>query len=253
MAFIAKSIVEAQFYCAFALQVLVAVTLYVRALHRKVRYFYAYVIWQTIAVTVMYAMLHLLPYKYFFYSYWGNNVVNLCLGLAIIAEVFHRIFEPYESIRHFARLVLRWSALLLTVIGAILTLYRQVAFTEPLLTVFMVAERSVRIVQLGLILCLFALSRYLHLRWKNYIFGVSLGFGFYALVVLAGLTVRMFYGRPIAQIENILQGTAYCIALMIWSYYVLQPDVVKIPIVSLPSVELERWDHALSELLGRIP
>ncbi len=244
--------VEVQFYSALALQMIIATVMITRRLFPKARFFFAYIIWQTFAVAVMYATIHRYPGgRQFFYVYWTNNAINICLGLAIIVELFNRMFEQYPSVRRFAKIALLVSGAVLVVIGAAISTFHEAAYSVPILTACMVAERSLRIVQLGLIFALLIISRYLHLRWKNYLFGIAIGFGFYALMVLAGLTVRMYYGESVANLENTLQGTAYCAAVLIWSVYALQPDVVNVPIMALPSHELEKWDQALNQLLAR--
>jgi len=51
-------------------------------------------------------------------------------------------------------------------------------------------------------------------------------------------------------VTNLLWGTGYCIAVLIWTAYVLQPDAATVPIVSLPSHELEKWDETLKRMLS---
>lgn len=244
--------IEVQVYAALILQVIIAVTMYSRGLHAKAKFFFAYILWQTLSTVIIYLLLHSRP-AYVFYSSWVNNFITMSLGLAIIFELFNRFFEPYAAVRRFAKILFLWSGLTLLAIGLIVASFRQVNMALPIAKVFFIMERSIRIIQLGLILVLLGLSKYLHLRWKNYLFGIALGFGFYALMALTGLTLMMYYGHHVAQAIDTLLGTAYCGAVVVWTFYVLQPDVVTVPIVSLPSHELERWDRALSQLLGRKP
>ena len=242
---------EAQYYSALGMQLVIIVAMSVRRLFLNAKYFYAYIVWQTLAIVIMYALHHLYPRgPQFFYAYWINNAINICLGIAIIMELFNRMFDPYRSIRRFAKLMLLWSGAVLVLVGALLSIYREAEYSVPMLTGFFVAERSLRVIQLGLILVLLALTRYLHLRWKNHLFGIPLGFGFYALMALVGLTVRMHYGKPVAPIENVLQGTAYCAAVLIWFIYVLQRDAAPVSLIPFPSEQLEKWDHILEDILS---
>jgi hypothetical protein len=241
---------DVQVYSALVLQLIVGATMYGRGLHEKARYFFAYILWQTFSTVVLYVIWRSFR-PYYFFASWTNDLVTVSLGLAIISECFDRFFESYKSVRYFAKLVLLSSLAVLMLIGIVLAKFHDVSFSTPLWTVLLVAERSVRIIQLGLILTLFSLSRYLHLRWKNYLFGILLGFGFLALMTLTGLTVRMYYGKLVFAWEEMLLGTAYCFSLVIWTFYVLQPEVLKVPVVSLPAHELERWDQALTQLLRR--
>jgi len=111
-------------------------------------------------------------------------------------------------------------------------------------------ERFVRIVQLGLIMSLLSLANYLHLRWRNFQFGVALGFGAYAVLMLTSNVLRAYYGQLVAGSLFAIENACYSLIISVWLFYALQPEAATIPIVSLPSHELEKWDLALSRLLG---
>lgn len=235
-----------------ALLLVVAVTMFLRHLHRQAPIFFAYVVFDTVALAAIYALILFNENRRAWYGAWAEEAVCILLGVAILAEIFNRMFASYAGIRRFAKVVLLWSAVVLVAIGAFLAAFvHHVAFSVPILTAFLVLDRSLRFVQLGLILSLFALSRYLHLRWKSFVFGIALGFGFNALMLLAAWTVRIYYGQLVAGPVNVLEGVSYSASALIWVFYVLQREVAHIPIVSLPSHELEKWDRALTQLLRR--
>lgn len=208
--------------------------------------------WQTSSVACLYVIMHRLPppSPYYFYAWRINNAVDIVLAIAILVEIFRRIFAPYEGIRSMARILFISAVVVLTVTSGVFLFFHHAEYSVPVLTFLMVAERSVRIFQLGLILALFAITRYLHIRWKNYVFGIALGFGFYAVTVLAVLVVRMTYGQPVMAWSSLLEGTGYCVAVVIWATYVLQPEAATVPVVSLPSHQLEQWDSTLKTVLA---
>lgn len=243
---------EANDVAAIAFLLVVGVIMFRRHLHRQVPVFFAYVLFDTCGMAVVYALLHFGNRYWWWYSAWAEYGICILLGSAVIVEIFTKLFAPYEGIRYFAKVVVLWSAAALVATGAFsAAFFHHVAFSVPVLTIFVVLDRSLRIVQLGLILSLFALSGYLHLRWKNFTFGIALGFGFYALTQLATWTVRIYYGQLVAGTVNVVQGAAYCATIVIWGFYALQREAAHIPIVSLPSHELEKWDRALTQLLRR--
>ncbi len=244
-------VLEVQYYTAFVLQITIALAMVRRRLYVQARFFFIYIVWQTFSVAILYAVAHTAPRSYRFYGYWINNAITVTLGMAIVIETFNRIFAPYVAIRRMARLLFIWIAAMLIGFGCIFLFYNHTAYSGPILTFLLVTERSVRIVQLGLIIALFSITKYLHLRWKNYLFGIALGFGFYALSTLVILVIRMTFGQTVMVVADVLWGTAYCAAVLIWTIYVLQPEAAKVPIVSLPSNELEKWDDALKKLLQK--
>jgi hypothetical protein len=247
---IGAKILELQYFGSWSLQLVIVVTMIRRRLFLNARFFFIYIVWQTFSVACMYVAMHKLPPPYSFYIGWTNNGIDIILGMAILIEIFNRIFAPFEGIRSVARTFFIGATVLASCTSAVFLLFRHVEYTVPVLTIFMVAERSLRILQLGLILSLFAITRYLHLRWKNYLFGIALGFGFYAVAALAVLVVRMTYGQPVMAWSNLLEGTGYCVAVLIWATYVLQPEASGLPIVSLPSPQLELWDATLKHALS---
>lgn len=244
-------IIEVQYFGALIFQLIIVAAMISRRLFPHARYFFAYIVWQTFSVACLYIVMHKLSPLSYFYATWVNEGIDVVLDMAILVEIFNRIFAPYAGIRGMGRILFLSAAALLAAASSAFLFFHHVEYSVPVLTFVLVAERSVRILQLGLILALFAITRYLHLRWKNYLFGIALGFGFYAVTVLAVLVVRMTYGQTAMAWGSLLEGTGYCVAVLIWTTYVLQPDAVTVPIVSLPSHQLEQWDAALKSILAR--
>jgi hypothetical protein len=246
--------IELQYSVAMVLLIALAATMYLKGLHRHTPLFFAYALYASLSMTLTYTLLHFFNPYWGFYASWGDEAICLVLEFAIVVEIFKILFAPYSGIRRFAKLVMTWSAASLLTLGVFLCIFfRDVAFAIPALSIFEVLDRSLRAVQLGLIVSLFAVSKYLHVRWRNFAFGIAFGFGFYALMCFAGDTVRIYYGQLVAKTYSMISGAAYWAAILVWFSYALQPDVAHVPIIPLPSHELERWDRALAQLLGRTP
>jgi hypothetical protein len=226
----------------------IAVFMTRRNLRRQTPIFFSYTVFDAVGMTISYSLMHLGILYPAYYAAWGDHIVCVLLGFAVIAEIFNKMFASYRGIRRFANLAMLWSTSFLIVAAVISAFFHHVADSVPILTFFMTLDRSLSLIQLGLILSLFAVAGYLHLRWRNFLFGVAMGFGFNALIILALNIIRAYYG----QIRGIaaFQDFGYLIAVLIWTVYTFQPEAATIPIVSLPSHELEKWDLALSRLLG---
>lgn len=243
---------EVNYLAAISLPLALAACMVFRQLRSYAPAFFAYVVYSCSSAAVVYGFIHFGDPYWAWYGAWITEFISFPIEFFILSEVFNRLFAPYEGIRQFAKMVLLWTFVIL-IIGASVSalLYHQVQYSVPVLTAFLMLERSFRAVELGLILVLFALSKYLHLRWKNLSFGVALGFGFYDVIALASTIVRAYYGKLVAGNVNALTGASYWITVLIWAFYVLQPDVRRISSISVPAPELERWDRALSQLLQR--
>jgi len=236
---------------AIGLLVPLVITMLRKNLHRQTPVFFCYVASDTFGIFAIYMFALLLPPGWYWIGAWIQNEVAIVLAFATIVEVFSKLFSSYAGIRRLARNVMLWAAVLLALVALItLVFFHEMVYTTSVLTALTMIDRCLRVIQLGLILVLFALSRYLHLRWKNFVFGIALGFGFYALMSLATSVIRAHYGQMLAGTMNVVGDGSYCLSVLIWLVYALQPEVATIPVVSLPSHELEKWDLALSRLLG---
>jgi hypothetical protein len=246
-----RLIFELNHSLSIALQLALVAMMLLRQLHRQLPVFLAYLIVDIISSAVTLVFVFQDNQHAGWYVLWTGDLICLVMEFVIIYNIFVKALATYSGIRQFARIVMFSAAtILVAVSGFVAFCFHDVAYSDALLTVLLVLERSVRLVQLGLILTFFAVSKYLHLRWRNFIFGVALGFGFDALTFLTGNVIRDYYGKLVTGTVGALQGTWYCMAAAIWLFYALQPDVANIPIVTLPSHELEKWDLALSRLLS---
>ena len=114
-----------------------------------------------------------------------------------------------------------------------------------------VTLRSLRIVQLGLLLLLFVLARSLGLSWRSYSFGIALGYGLYAAVDLVLAAVRTQFGEGIWHLHSLLTTTAFTGMLFVWLFYILQRQAVAQPVRVIPYNDIAKWNEKLEELLKR--
>src|SRR5581483_726519 len=112
---------EVQYFGALALQVIIVAAMIWRRLFPHARYFFAYIVWQTFSVACLYVIMHRFPppSKCLFYASWINNAIDIVLAIAILVEIFNRVFAPYEGIRGMARILFLAAAGVLIVTSAI--------------------------------------------------------------------------------------------------------------------------------------
>ena len=185
------------------------------------------------------------------YEYWTAQAIGVGLRFAIIWEIFSHVFRPYEGLRHAGTMVFRWSAVLLLV-AAILAAVAGPAY-EPdfALKGAVVLERSMDVVQCGLLVLLFLFASYFALSWRNYVFGIALGFGVMAsLELLAAVLATQFHSLSDI-ILNSLPRIGYVVATIIWIAYLTRPEPPRPNLTGLPQHDLEKWNQELLELLHR--
>jgi hypothetical protein len=110
-------------------------------------------------------------------------------------------------------------------------------------------QRSIRIVQLGLILFLLLFSRFLGVSRKQLSFGIALGFGLFAGVelLLYALNSGGFIGQRILNPINMLTFIA---ATCIWIGYSLSRQAVR---VTANHLQTQRWEQGLADLQPAVP
>jgi len=112
-------------------------------------------------------------------------------------------------------------------------------------------ERSIQLIQTGVLLFLFLFSKLFGLTWRHYIFGMALGFGVYASISLVASSLEAQFGKPVFALCSNLLASSYAMGAYIWSGYFLykkKPD----PVSRVPSSgQLRQWNEALAGLLNR--
>jgi hypothetical protein len=112
-------------------------------------------------------------------------------------------------------------------------------------------ERSVEIVQGGLLLLLFALSSSLGLKWKQQAFGIALGFGVVTSVDLAAFTLRARLGVSSRDVLSLISSAGYNCALLVWTVTFYAREPIRRQVQYVPHWDIESWNRALMDFLRR--
>lgn len=235
-----------------ALQSSVALAMWRRQLYRQFRFFFVYSV--AVAVQDLVNTVYIKsqgPLLGYIYLYYVVQSLTLALSFAVIYDVFIDVLKPYDALRRVGKQLFLWS-LLGCVLGAVLFIWISPGQERALLfRSIYVTERSLRIVQVGVLTLLFTLSRSLGLRWRAYSFGIALGYGPYASVDLVVSALKLNYGGvgflPLSEISSI----AFVTASAIWMCYFLQAEAVAQPVRVIPYNDIAKWNEKLEELLKR--
>lgn len=237
------------FYAATVLQLGVAAVLLCRKLYRKFPLFSAYTALILLRVPLSLILRGHHPWGYF-YAYWGGEVLSWALCLAAIQEAMHHLLKPYPSVRRLVVILFHWGGTLLIAFALLTTYTSPGTDPERLMAGILVLERSVRIVQVGLLSLVFVLTGFLRLRWPQPAFGITVGFAIFATIELAAVTVRAESGYIAHTTFAWLKPFAFLIAQAFWLYYLARPERVEAR-ERPPAPALAGWDAALTELLRR--
>jgi hypothetical protein len=235
-------------WCAHPiLQAIVAGVMYRRKLQKIFPAFFGYMIAQIAIFAIVFPLQESGDYTAYFYAYWATNALSVVLGFKVIHEIFLDVFRPYHTLRDLGTVLFRWAGLVMLMVAAVVAASTAGGNTDPFVNAILTLERSIRVVQVGLVLFLLVFSRYLGISWKQKSFGIALGFGGFAGVELALIAMNWWGQNVHHQATSALVNlAAYDAAILIWIGYV----VAKSPERSLAinSSQTRRWEESLTEI-----
>ncbi len=223
-------------------QVGVVVSLLRRGLHREYPYFFNYTILQVLTVVLLLCVKRS-PYLYY-YGYWSITAISVIISFAVLQEIFKEAFRPYEALRDLSVILFRWSILVLLLVGGMWAI-NTVRSDQPDLinAVILLADRSVRLMQCGLVFFLLFFSEYLGISRRHVLFGIALGFGLYAsvnMLTATGMSHSAFHGLVLRRINC----AAYDLAALLWLGYTALAPVRSSALSAIRSPE---WNSALED------
>jgi hypothetical protein len=113
-------------------------------------------------------------------------------------------------------------------------------------------DRTVSVLQCGLLISLFLFSRYFALSWRSQAFGIALGLGIFASVELAVSAVALHLGTFSNRTVILITMATYHCCVLIWMFYLLLPErTAYFTRRELPKQDLEVWNQELQRLLQR--
>ena len=187
----------------------------------------------------------------YLYEYWVAQAIGIGLRFGIIWEIFSQVFRPYEGLRHAGTVGFRWAAVLLLVAAIVAAVAGPSHEPDFALKGAVVLERSLDVVQCGLLVLLFLFASYFALTWRNYVFGIALGFGVIASVELLAAALATQFRSFSDMILNSLPRIAYAGATIIWVAYLVSSEPPRPNLTALPQHDLEKWNQELLQLLQR--
>jgi hypothetical protein len=187
----------------------------------------------------------------YLYEYWTVQALGLGLRFGVIYEIFSHVFRPYEGLRRAGTLGMRWAAMVLVLLAVLVALAGPAE--EPTFAVSgaVVIGRSIDVVQCGLLVLLFLCASYFALTWRNYVFGIALGFGLIATAELLTAALATQFASYSDVLLNSVPRVAYDLAGIVWIVYLASPEPARVELKALPQHDLEKWNQELLELLQR--
>jgi hypothetical protein len=220
-----------------------------RKLYRTFPFFFAYVVFQIIAFAVTFPFRDLRFYAILFVSYWVTTAVSVVLGFLVIREIFLDVFRPYHTLRDLGSVLFKWAGLVMLMVAGVVGASARSGADDLLVNVILTSQRSVRVVQCGLVLFLLVFARYLGVNRQQKSFGIALGFGAFAVVELSLVAIG---NQSISQtVGSFVNMTAYNLAILTWTRYMLVKSPAREDAASM--LRPQRWEQSLNDLQNPVP
>lgn len=247
-----KSLLQSLWVAGIVCQAILGIVLLCKKTWRVFPLFVAYFATGFAGTLVLYGVQK--HWKIFFYSYWCVEAIGVAFGFAVVYEVFRNVFSTQQALCRLATLIFRGVLVLLLFIGIIvLAKHTPVGFRsitpKGIASAVVIVDEAGRIIEVGLLMCLFALSSAFGLHWRQQVFGIALGLGLYAAVELASVAIWGQTSKAVHEILNVGRILSFNTSLVIWIGYLLAPERT-VGKVELPQrTQLEQWNQAVMELI----
>jgi len=224
------------------LQVLLAIIIIRKKLHRAFSAFLVYNVAQIGIFAIQFPIQHWGSAQLYYNVYWLAAALDVVLEFRIIHEIFIDIFRPYPALKDLGSALFKWAAVVMVLVSVVMVSVNP-DWNNSVTQTIIVVQRCIRIVQCGLVIFLFAFCKHLRVSWRRQSFGIALGFGIFAATEL--LTYALFSGwRVHGVMANVTSMAGYNIGMLTWLGYCLLNEKTS----AVPVLVPQRWDEALLEL-----
>ena len=230
------------------LEAALAILMLKRKLLKRYPIFFCYLVAEVMVFVTLFATRT--NNFYYYYLYWIGIVISVGFGFRVIHEVFTDVLRPFHALRDFSALLFWWVGILVLLIAAVAALSGLDNGPGLAATALLSMQRSIRVMQCGLVLFLIMFSRYLGISHRHPSFGIALGFGTFAGLELAALGMHqatLIRGSAM----NMVAMAAYDVALAVWGVYLFKPVLAMRKAEDM--LRSQRWDMSLSELTHPVP
>jgi len=253
-----KVVFHAFYLVGIALQLVCAVLLLRRKLQKEYPFFVSYLLVRGISgIFANYMWYRAGSTPSYFFVYWVQTAVVDMGAFAVFYELFCAAFKPFPGLQDMAKIVFRWAALALVLIGVTVFFSSTLPNAQKVQYMVVNLERSLCVMQCALLIFLLMGSSYLGLSKRSPVFGLSFGFGLASTVTLLQLSLVSMLGRDFVRgsFANFAPGLTAILVPAMWCWYIANPEraheTINVPVTS----PLLRWNEvalALGHSGGRV-
>jgi hypothetical protein len=228
----------------------VVASMYRRGLHRQFPFFFNYAVFQVVTFAVEFSLRNWINY---YWVYWTCSALSIIVTFAVLQEIFKDAFRPYEALRDLSVILFRWCALVVLLVAGMWAITSwQGNQMDNATNAILLVDRTVRMMQCGLVFFMLLFSDYLGISKRNVLFGIAVGFGFFAAVNMLVLTAMSHHTVLSKLVLGRISAGAYTVSMLVWLAYTSLPATERGDAkVAVPASQ--KWDIALDDARNTPP
>jgi hypothetical protein len=182
----------------------------------------------------------------YFYVYWVLGFLYLILEFGVIYELAVNALKPYSALIDLAKMVFTWALLFLLIVASITAITTVGTHSTKSYAVVAVLERSLRLIESGILLLFFLFQNRLGLSWRSKDISIALGLGLTAVVDLVCSYCKANFASQVNLIDCVY-SLVFIGVLSYWSYcFAHNKEAQKSNVLSSPNrLIFQRWNEAL--------
>jgi len=246
-------------YCLWVnphlLQGIIVFAMLRRRLHRQFPMFFLYTAFEILQFFVLF-MISRSSMRFgegYVHVYSVGLALSTAIRCGVIYELFVHFFRRYPALDGIGKFLVRGVTIVLLLAAIGLAVSAPGNGSNFLLKATYALDRTVSVLQCGLLISLFLFSRYFALSWRSQAFGIALGLGVFASVELATSAVWLHLGDFGNALVNLITMATYNCCCVIWIIYLMaedrKPQHPRKRLAELPRYDLEIWNQELQRLL----
>lgn len=227
----------------------VAAMLYLRRLHRAFPFFFTYTVFETCQFLALFSIGMFSNSLIYQYVFGLGLAISAIIRFGVVQEIFNCVFHDYPRLESVATFSMRCLIVVLILASIAASVYASGTVSEDLIAGVALLDRSVAMVQAGLLLFIFVFSWIFGLSWRLFPLGVALGFGILASSDLAVWALRLLNsGMPFVSVLNLLLTGTFHVTVLVWLGYLLKAEN-PVAATAHSMVEISRWTGELERPL----
>lgn len=185
----------------------------------------------------------------YFFGFWAFEAFDVVVSIAIIREIYVRLFVPYPAICRLGCALFNWAMAVLFSVSWYVALAAPGPSMRLLSRCVVAFDQSATIIRAGLILLLICIGLFFHVEWQKLNFGIALGFFLFLMVNAATLAILIQYGFAAQQVYGSLRAAGYGVGAILWAWYVVRKPIEELKPYPFTNSDLARWNAELAGML----